>query len=270
MSSIPTTGVNLGPVQGRKRGMTRTLLGSQYEETVTSVLDPPTPLQDLSGYTFDRVKEGLKYADTTPRHSKRTISPAGGLALKLYKETCIGLLQMLDVEEGEIFEESAAEREVIADSHRVFIREAEKGMQINAYMRILKTTSAQELQEEILNLQQTAFYGRYGDYFAEICNDLKVAAGKAKVPGWQTLSKAYWSDIARRVDDERPIYEKSRAHKVDGDLQSKMPTTHAIRVACWNIGLDPEDTLEIVKQYGIRNDLLHVNLLPLVKKGSFA
>lgn len=109
---------------------------------VTSVLDPPTLLQDLSGYTVDRVKEGSKYADTTLRHSKRTIPPAGGLALELYKEKCIGLLKILDVEEGEIFEESAAEREVIADSHRVFIREAEKGMQINAYMRILKTTSA--------------------------------------------------------------------------------------------------------------------------------
>jgi len=49
-----------------------------------------------------------------------------------------------------------------------------------------------------------------------------------------------------------------------------MQTTHAIQVTCLSLGMHPEDTLQIVEQYGIRNDLLHANLLPLIKKGLFA
>ena len=265
---ILNIGINFGPIQSRKRALTQTLLGSEYEETVTSILDPPQPLQNLSDYTAERVRESLRYADATLRHPERKISPAGGIALELYKETCISLLDMLDIDEGEIFEATAEERKAVEDSHRVFIREAEKGIQINACMQITKTNSAQELQEEILNLQRTAFYRRYRDYFAGICKDLKVAGENGKLAGWQTLSKAYWSDIARRVDIERPIYEKHL--KGETGLHAKMPTTHAIQVACYTLGLHPDDTLQIVKQYGIRNDLLHANLLPMIKKGLFA
>jgi hypothetical protein len=267
-SPIPNIGVNFGPVQGRKRALTKTLLGSEYEETVTSILDPPQPLQDLSDYTAERVRESLRYADATLRHPERKISPAGGIALELYKDTCVGLLDMLDVEEGEIFETTAEERKSVEDSHRAFIQEAEKGILITACMQVTKTNSEQELQDELLSLQRTAFYGRYGDYFAGICLDLKVAGEKGKLPGWQALSKAYWSNIARRVGIERPIYEKHL--KGETGLHEKMPTTHAILVACYALGLHPDDTLEIVKQYGIRNDLLHANLLPMIKKGLFA
>lgn len=268
MSSSQNIGVNFGPVQSRKRALTRTLLGSEYEETVTSILDPPQPLQNLSEYTAERVRQGLRYADTTPRHPKRKISPGGAFALKLYKDTCISLLDILDIDEGEIFETTAEERKDIEDAHRAFIREAEKGIQINACMQATKTNSAQKLQDEILNLQRTAFYGRYGDYFAEICNNLKVAAERGKLAGWQTFSKKYWSGIAKEVEEERPVYK--RFCKGWTGLHEKMPTTQAILVASDALGLHPDHTLEIVRQYGIRNDLLHANLLPMIKKGLFA
>jgi hypothetical protein len=174
---------------------------------------------------------------------------------------------MLDVEEGEIFETTAEERKAVEDSHRVFIREAEKGIQINACMKLTRTNSAHELQEEIFKLQRFAFYARYGDYFAGVCNELKIAAEKGKLPGWQTLSKAYWSDIAKEVEIERPIYEKFL--KGEKGLHDEMRTTHAIQVTCLSLGMNPEDTLRIVEQYGICNDLLHANLLPLIKKGLF-
>ncbi|KAE8454289.1 hypothetical protein EG329_005214 [Mollisiaceae sp. DMI_Dod_QoI] len=263
-----TIGVNFRPVQSRKRARTQTLLGSEYEETVTSILDPPQPLQELSEYTSERVRKGLRYADTTLRHPHRKISPAGGIALQLYKDTCVNLLDLLDVDEGEVLEKPTEERKAIEDSHRVFLREMEKGMQISACMRVTNTNSVEELQQQLLSLQRTAFHGRYGDYFAEICNDLKVAAEKRKVAGWETLSKGYWSDTANRVEMERPIYD--RHLKGESGLQEKMPTTYAIHVACYALGLHPGDTLQIVKEYGIRNDLLHANLLPMIKEGLFA
>jgi hypothetical protein len=39
-------------------------------------------------------------------------------------------------------------------------------------------------------------------------NESKIRAEKGKLAGWQTLSKAYWSDIAKNIENERPIYEK--------------------------------------------------------------
>ncbi|KAG0650530.1 hypothetical protein D0Z07_3420 [Hyphodiscus hymeniophilus] len=268
-SMVPNIGVKLGPVHSRKRALTRTLLGSEYEETVISVLEPPRPLQDLSGYTAERVRQGLRYADTTLRHAERKVSPAGGIALTLYKDTCVDLLDILDVEEGEIFEATPEERKAIEDSCRAFLRAAEQGIQHNMCMQLTRTKSSQELQDEILNLQRTAFYGRYGDYFAGICNNVKVAAEKGKVEGWDLLSKTYWSDTAKRLDDERPAYE--RYLRYGGEYpHDKIQITHAISVASHDLGLDPNDTLQIVKQYGIRNKLLHANLLPLIKKGAFA
>jgi hypothetical protein len=70
------------------------------------------------------------------------------------------------------------------------------------------------------------------------------------------------------VNTESPVYQRH----LNGEtgLQAEIPTTYAITVACYSIGLDPVDTLQIVKQYGIRNDLLHTNLLPMIKKGLFA
>lgn len=48
-----------------------------------------------------------------------------------------------------------------------------------------------------------------------------------------------------------------------------MPTTHAIQSTSYALGLNPDNTLQIVRQYGIRNDLLDANLLPMIKKGLF-
>ncbi len=65
-----------------------------------------------------------------------TSSPraGGGIALQLYKDTYIGLLDILDVEEGEIFVTIAEERKAVELSHRVSIQETEKDIQINVYM----------------------------------------------------------------------------------------------------------------------------------------
>jgi hypothetical protein len=214
------------------------------------------------------VLKGLKYADITLRNTQRKLCPAGTRALQTYKDSCISLLKLLDVEEGEIFETPHEERKQVEECHRVFIREAEKSMQINACMRATGTASEQTLQENILELQRTAFYAKYGDYFSEICNELKEQAQKGNLAGWQKLSGKYWTDIAKQVDIEEPIYK--RFLKWETGLHAEMPTTYAITTTCYRIGLHPHDTLEIVKQYGIRNDLLHANLIPMIKGGLFA
>lgn len=75
------------------------------------VQSPPEPLPKLSEYTEERVRESLRYADMTLRHPERKISPAGGIALQLYKDTYVDVLDLLDVEKGRSLEQKAEETE---------------------------------------------------------------------------------------------------------------------------------------------------------------
>lgn len=141
---------------------------------------------------------------------------------------------MLDIDEGEIFKTTAEERKAVEHSYRAFIREAEKEIQIKACMQATKTNFAQELQEDIPNLQRTAFYGRYGDYFAEICISLRVAAEKGKLAGWQTLSK-HTGRISQDKSRLRDLYTKSSSRKKLGFWQKcQLHTPSNLHLTLWD------------------------------------
>ncbi|EPE30002.1 hypothetical protein GLAREA_01162 [Glarea lozoyensis ATCC 20868] len=250
----------------RRGELKRVYLGEDYEEIITTILPPPEPPRDIKAYTSERVKTSLRYADATLRNMKRKISPAGETALKLYESTCIELLELLDDEEGMLCEDIQGKAACQLE-YQTLLSEMENSFQYNLCMRLTHSESAAELQQEILNLQRNSFYARYGDYFAELCSALKVTAERSKLPGWQKLSKTYWTEICERVKKETEIYE--RFQKGEEGLHGQMPTIYAIHSACLHLGLNPDETMHIINQYGIRNNLCHANLLPLIKHMSF-
>jgi hypothetical protein len=71
-------------------------------------------------------------------------------------------------------------------------------------MAITKSPSALELQEEIRKLKKLEFFARYGDYFVELCRNIKVMAEKSRIAGWQTVTNTYWTDVAKRIQNEKP------------------------------------------------------------------
>jgi hypothetical protein len=75
------------------------------------VQSPPELLRKLSDDTAERVRESLRHTDTTLRHPDRKVSPAGGIALQLYKDTYVDVLDLLDVEKGRSLEQKAEETE---------------------------------------------------------------------------------------------------------------------------------------------------------------
>ncbi|EHL03819.1 hypothetical protein M7I_0009 [Glarea lozoyensis 74030] len=191
----------------RRGELKRVYLGEDYEEIITTILPPPEPPRDIKAYTSERVKTSLRYADATLRNMKRKISPAGETALKLYESTCIELLELLDDEEGMLCEDIQGKAACQLE-YQTLLSEMENSFQYNLCMRLTHSESAAELQQEILNLQRNSFYARYGDYFAELCSALKVTAERSKLPGWQKLSKTYWTEICERVKKETEIYER--------------------------------------------------------------
>jgi hypothetical protein len=264
MSSSSRSSVPSPPaLRVRKRAKTKTLLGDEYQEVVTELLEPPKPLQDVSGYGEKRLRMGLRYADCTLRNVERKLSPIGMRALMLYKDACA---RLLDMEEGEEYDEDEKIVEKIKREYTATIRAYEQSVQYTACLNITRTMDAQKLQDEIVRLQRTALYARYGDVLAVACRQLRNEAEAKKVEGWELLQKDYWTDIDARLGKEKEAYVKVLKGQMFHD---QCPTHIAVHHGCTGVGLNMNDMLSVIHIYATRSELLHANLMPLIKKGLY-
>lgn len=244
-----------------RRLTTRQLLGALYEESIEGPLpSAPHPGRVSSEYNDDRVRESLRFADATIRNPIRNLSPIGIQAVRLYKETCaknLSLQATPDINEEEV---GKAKREYVTA-----MRIMEKSFHYNLCFETTNTTTAQAFQDELVRLMRTQFYARYGEYFAELCKELKREAEKKKVEGWERLHKSFWTEIWKMIESEKGSW----AAYMGGDMNAfkECETHNAIRRTCLKIGLDMPDALSAIKHYATRNELVHANLLQLIKDG---
>ena len=107
---------------------------------------------------------------------------------------------------------------------------------------------------------------RYGDYFAQACTRQKTHAEVDKIVGWESLSKAYWTEIAGKIYEEEAAYDKV----LKGEkLHEQVPTHLAIHQACNSVGFNMKDMLSVIMHYAKRNELMHTNFVPLIRAGKF-
>ena len=111
-------------------------------------------------------------ADTTLRNQDRKLSPIGTRALILYRDACSSLLNY-DERDGTDDEE---ELRVIRGEWIATIRMYEQSIQFTSCLKATRSADAQMLQDQLLNLQRTSFYARYGDIFATACRKLRKEA----------------------------------------------------------------------------------------------
>ncbi|KAI9769444.1 MAG: hypothetical protein M1839_003658 [Geoglossum umbratile] len=247
----------------RKRADTRILLGDDYHDIVKDVPPPPHPPRNALDYEQENIKERLIYADCALRNPERKLSPIGIRALKLYKDACA---RLLDLEEGEVFEGGEEELQEAKDEWKATIRMYDGYIQYTACLQITRTSDAQTLQEQLLALQRTAFYSRYGDMFAEACRRLKREAEIKKVDGWGTLQMSYWTDIGKTLLEEKEAYGRV----LKGEMaHGQCPLHLAISQTCDRIGFNADDMRQIIHHYAVRNEIVHSNLIPLIRKGLF-
>jgi hypothetical protein len=142
----------------------------------------------------------------------------------------------------------------------------EQSIQYTACLQITRTSDAQTLQEQLINLQRRAFYARYGDMLAEACWQLKKEAEIKKVEGWQTLQNDYWTEIDKKLAKKAPAYDQVlKGQKTHGER----PTYMAISLSCMRVGFNMDDMLQIIHLYAVRNELVHANFIPLIKNRLF-
>jgi hypothetical protein len=184
------------PLLVRKRAATKVLLGPEYPKNLSEILEPPKPERDASRYYKDRIKQGLIFAESTLKDPIRKLSPLGQRAFMHYKDACARWID-LDNHQNSYDEKEckAAKAEWVTT-----IRYIEDSWQHHSAMELSKTKNAQELQDEILSLMKTSFYAKYGDYFAQVCNDLKTTAREQNVKGWKSLHGKYWSNMWIQIE----------------------------------------------------------------------
>ncbi|MCJ1387563.1 hypothetical protein MMC18_000406 [Xylographa bjoerkii] len=253
---------------GRKRASTKTLLGKEWQETVDSAQEAPEPPTPSSSLNQQKLRRGLMYADLLLRNTNRKLSPIGARALKMYKDACTAILdlelQISDLEEGEIIEEDEEKVQALKVRWAATIRIYEKSIQYHACLHSTSTSSAQELQDRLVELLQTTFYAQYGDMFTEACRVVTTTAEAKKVDDWNALCKTYWTDISQRLVAENDDYKQLLRI---GKNHDRCPLHITIQHACVAVGFNLNDMLAIIKHYAIRNELMHANLLSLVKQG---
>ena len=180
----------------------------------------------------------------------------------LYRDACSHLLEFdnkeISGDEGEV--------QVIREEWIATIRMYEQSLQFTSCLQVTRSADAQMLQDEIINLQRTAFYARYGDIFAIACRKLKNEAEACKVAGWQTLQKEYWTEIDRKLLREKPAYDQVLK---GANAHSECPTHITISQICTRVGFDLDHMLAVIHHYAVRNELLHANLLPMIKHGHY-
>ena len=252
----------------RRRASTKTLLDIEGQELTNEPPMPPMPPMPSKIYGKTKLREGLSYAEYTLRNAHRKLSPIGERALFVYKDACKRLLdlenQLEDLEEGEVLDYDAAKIQELKAEWCASIRTYEEAIQYRSCLKATTTSSAQELQEKLVELLQILFFARYGDMFAEACKLLRTTAEAKKIQGWQSMSKAYWTEICEKLSKEGKFYADLLKTGKGWDM---CPIHMTIYETCTIIGFNFNDILAIIKLYARRNELMHSNLQLLIKEG---
>ncbi|MCJ1310870.1 hypothetical protein MMC25_004538 [Agyrium rufum] len=241
-------------------------------ETVSGK-EPQCPYPAES-YGKEHVLKSFEWAVFNLRHKSRKFSPVGLAMLQNYKEACHNYLdwsgrqilttaKLADREEGELVEVDEQDAVEIADSYIGLIRTYEEAAVHRYCMRETNSTSAEDMLHKLMALLQTSFYVRYGDMMAKACTILKVEAEKRKVPGFEAITKQYYTTLQNQIEIETPAWEKAKRKEASVD---ECPLHELIRKTCMTLPWDFDDMLMNIKMYARRNDLVHNDFLAILQK----
>jgi len=115
-------------------------------------------------------------------------------------------------------------------------------------------------------LRQYQFAARYGDYVGKICAELKLKAKEHSTKHFEAITGwgVYWTDIARQLAREDSKWRRF----IIGDktvTEDMVKTRLAVYDACTYIGLNFDDTVQVINMYGERNNLVHSSVLQMAE-----
>jgi hypothetical protein len=128
-----------------------------------------------------------------------------------------------------------------------------------------------EMKETLLQLQQTLFYARYGDIFAQICKKVTDEDMSMEVLGWQRLQNDRWRPLAEQIQEEIEPYDRyitrDPLEKYTGPTD--FPIHELMHSAARAIEIDSLHMVKVVHFYAQENELLHSKLDQLIETAQF-
>ena len=221
-------------------------------------MQPPSPEEDISKYTKERLEEGLSYV-TCRLNATRKITPRTEKALRLYEDS---ILQAITAKDEETKKDCIKE-----------IKGMEKLISTNAVFRGGLSEQAEALQIELLRFRELEYNARYGDYFALPFSQLRYHSGKHKTSGHENLSgKHIWSEIATSIRrEQRALDGWSRLTRAQRKSipEPPSPYTSAVYAGCHYLGFDPNRMLWAIERYAERNNTMHADIAEMIKEGQW-
>lgn len=208
-------------------------------------LEPPAPSPEKSpqSYTSEKIRERLNFIKRVK--NCRDINPRSEIFLQLYTDAAENALVTEDMDHRLSY---------CQQLHRY-----DKFIQENTFLSMQRSQEQEELERKLLRLKKLEYYLRYGDYLAQGCKTLRDASKELESNELQH----FWTEVSRRMKDERLMIEKS-----GGKTKSvAIPTLMAIWHAANAIGTDKERSEWVIERYAERNELAHSSVTELLQTG---
>ena len=264
--SSPTTMSDLPPMEKfnvkkqRSRADTETLLEPFIplsSPTSPNSPGPITQMADMDAYTPARLVKGLQFADTRLAGSRR-LTPRSMRALSLYKDTIKHALS------------AKTDEERLVNVTRVQLLED----QFNKDMFLVGEVSDEEeqLDMDLVEMRETAYFARYGDYFADSLRRSRRDSSAGQTPGHERLSGSHrWSEIWVQLQHERSLVPKPLGYRANSEWNAWFSgeTGKAIARACHRLELNSERLLKLIEHYADRNTASHKGNDELIRSGDW-
>ncbi|WEW58681.1 hypothetical protein PRK78_004149 [Emydomyces testavorans] len=219
--------------------------------TIKNIPVLPVPPNKRTDYQERDVKRLLKYADQVLR-CEQQLAPIGVRAMRILKQACVRYLNTGFEDESLSLEEAKEEwREVFA----YFAG----GLKSSPYLLVPVDYFVREAQNNLLNLYRGSFWARYGEMFAGVCVALGCEEEIGKMWCPPASLKEDWYDLARAIETEEEWYQ-------EGILAHDECTRYKnIIKACKQIGVDLDETLDMIYEGGFEDRFLEADLIDLIK-----
>jgi hypothetical protein len=238
---------------------------------------PPTPCKRPDEYSPARVREGISYARTILKGSRK-VTPITDKLLHLYANACGDLLHEFT---RRAMGEDVSDTEMKASKREVY--DHEQLLAKNDFLRGITSKEEREhiiLGQSLLKLRRFEYQARYGNYFQKLVVELRVKANAHSIPGAERLTgNRKWIIINDEVEKElndidqlTPKIEKDPKlmgkHVLSEQTLDKVPTIKAIYKTCEIINFDWREMIMAIRSYSDRNLLMHNGLDQLLNDGN--
>lgn len=242
----------------RARASTESLLGDSYEKDVIDNPTVPEPPGDISAYSEERLKVGLRFADHSLRNKKRKLSPIAHHCLTIYKATLKAVLE-------KEYDDNDEKKDLLSS-----VLHFERDIYTRDFLRCPVDFDGLNLVERLSQLRRFEFAARYGDYLAQICDRLEVTDRTEKTQYFEQLNgwDRYWTDINSSINQEQPRWRRWEMRD-RGVKDEEIKTTLAAFNACNNMGLNFDRILRTIAMHADRNSLVHMSIERLAEQGQW-